>query len=76
MFLLDYETISNKVSFEEESPEWASMDISLRVDPTGQTDPVILTKGERSSRSGSSNAGSGKKNSALFHSFYLSVCIF
>jgi len=59
-----YETISNKVSFEEENPEWASMDISLRVDPTGQTDPVILTKGERSSRSGSSNAGSvSSKNS-------------
>lgn len=57
--MLDYETISNKLTFDEENPEWVSMDISLKVDPTGQTDPVIITKGERTSENGSTKKGSG-----------------
>ena len=51
------------MTFEEENPEWVSMDIKLRIDPTGETDPVIITKEEQSSHSGKS--GSGKDTSVL-----------
>jgi hypothetical protein len=40
----DYDTVSENVSFKEESPEWDSMDIQLRIDPTGQADPVITRR--------------------------------
>jgi len=40
----DYETRSATIKFTEESPEWESMDIQLRIDPTGKQDPIITRK--------------------------------
>ena len=64
--LPDYETISNNITFEEENPEWVSMDISLKVDPSGKTDPVIITRGEKTSDDGSIKKGSGKFMSEFY----------
>ena len=40
----DYETRSASIKFIEEQPEWESMDIQLRIDPSGKQDPVITRK--------------------------------
>lgn len=40
----EFETHSAKMKFEDENPEWESMDIQLRIDPTGERDPVITRK--------------------------------
>ena len=66
LYLSDYETISNKLTFEEENPEWVPMDIRLRVDPTGETDPVIITKEEASSETGSGKKSSGNTVCSYF----------
>jgi len=42
----DMETQSDSLKFSEESPEWESMDIQLRIDPTGKEEPII-TRRER-----------------------------
>lgn len=63
----DYETISNKLTFDEENPEWASMDISLKVDPTGKADPVIIAKRTPDSESLKKSSG----NTPLLLFFHL-----
>jgi len=40
----DYDTQSIDMKFIEEQPEWESMDIQLRIDPSGNQDPVITRK--------------------------------
>lgn len=40
----EYETRSASLKFNEESPEWESMDIQLRIDPSGKQDPIITRK--------------------------------
>jgi len=40
----EFETHSAKLKFDDENPEWESMDIQLRIDPTGERDPVITRK--------------------------------
>lgn len=40
----DYDTQSIAMKFIEEQPEWESMDIQLRIDPSGHQDPVITRK--------------------------------
>ena len=42
----EYETRSADIKFTEEAPEWDTMDIQLRIDPTGKQDPII-TRRER-----------------------------
>ena len=37
----DMETQSDSLKFSEESPEWESMDIQLRIDPSGKQEPII-----------------------------------
>eukprot|EP00794_Sanderia_malayensis_P015994 gene15994-17605_t len=60
----NYETVSNQVTFEEENPEWASMDISLKIDPSGKSDPVITTREERQSDSSTRKDGSESSDSS------------
>jgi len=43
-FSQEFETRSANLRFEDENPEWESMDIQLRIDPTGAQDPVITRK--------------------------------
>jgi len=43
-FSQEFETRSEKLTFGDENPEWESMDIQLRIDPTGERDPVITRK--------------------------------
>ena len=43
-FQQDYETRSANLKFGDENPEWESMDIQLRIDPTGERDPVITRR--------------------------------
>ncbi|XP_066927578.1 uncharacterized protein [Clytia hemisphaerica] len=40
----DYETQSDSLKFHEELPEWESMDIQLRIDPSGKQEPVITRR--------------------------------
>ena len=40
----EYDTQSAVMEFIEEQPEWQSMDIQLRIDPTGEQGPVITRK--------------------------------
>ena len=40
----EYDTQSAVMKFVEEQPEWESMDIQLRIDPTGHQDPIITRK--------------------------------
>ena len=40
----EYETRSASIKFTEEQPEWETMDIQLRIDPTGKQDPIITRK--------------------------------
>lgn len=40
----EFDTHSAKMNFDDENPEWESMDIQLRIDPTGERDPVITRK--------------------------------
>ncbi|XP_066919784.1 LOW QUALITY PROTEIN: fat-like cadherin-related tumor suppressor homolog [Clytia hemisphaerica] len=43
-FSQEFETRSANLKFGDENPEWESMDIQLRIDPTGERDPVITRK--------------------------------
>ena len=40
----EYETQSDSLKFNEELPEWESMDIQLRIDPSGKQEPVITRR--------------------------------
>jgi len=40
----EFETDTAVMNFDDENPEWESMDIQLRIDPTGERDPVITRK--------------------------------
>lgn len=40
----EYETQSDSLKFNEESPEWESMDIQLRIDPSGKQEPIITRR--------------------------------
>ena len=47
----EFETHSAKMKFDDENPEWESMAIQLRIDPTGERDPVITGKETKKGRS-------------------------
>lgn len=46
----EYETRSASLKFNEELPEWESMDIQLRIDPSGKHEPVITRREHESGK--------------------------
>ena len=66
----EYETQSDSLKFNEESPEWESMDIQLRIDPSGKQEPII-TRREKPK----DDSDNGKNNSNLLVFFYLSFVL-
>lgn len=46
----EYETRSASLKFNEESPEWESMGIQLRIDPSGKQEPIITRREHESAK--------------------------
>ena len=68
----DYETQSDSLKFNEESPEWESMDIQLRIDPSGKQEPIITRREKpREDDNGEIQRGFFLKYNFCFYSFLL-----
>ena len=71
----EYETQSDSLKFNEESPEWESMDIQLRIDPSGKKEPVITRREKPKDNDSSDN---GKQNYSILSCLCIirrSICI-